>query len=361
MGLGLFDAQDRLRYANAFFTEALSTTLDPAPTWEEMMRRCHRDKVGLIIDAPDIDAWLARVRQTFRKNKHRTFDSDMVDGRWLRVCESAAPDGWLLITVTDITSLKANETALQQARDEAVRLAQNDTAQAIARQVELNGLKSNFVAMTSHEFRTPLASILSSTELLKYYGDRLPEQDKSDLADSIIASVKRMTQMLDKILRIGQSGAGMLHFHPAPMNVRDLCDQMLEDLDRQYPHSAARTVVDIASDAQTGMFDEKLLRHVLENLLSNALKYSPQGSEVRVAVVRDGPCTVFRISDVGIGIPPTALAHLFEPFHRATNVGDIEGTGLGLTIVKSSVELHRGTITVDSTEGQGSCFTVRIP
>ena len=161
MGVGLFDPEDHLRWANAFFLEALAATLAPGTTWESIMRRCHRDRVGVLIDTPDIEDWLSRVRATYRKSPVRSFESDYVDGRWLRVSESLADDGWMLITTTDITSLKANEVALQRARDEAVLAAKNDIEKAMLRQAELHQLKSDFVTMTSHEFRTPLASILS--------------------------------------------------------------------------------------------------------------------------------------------------------------------------------------------------------
>ncbi|APW41468.1 histidine kinase dimerization/phospho-acceptor domain-containing protein [Rhodoferax saidenbachensis] len=202
MGVGLFDPEDHLRWANAFFLEALATTVAPDTTWESMMRRCHRDRVGVLIDTPDIEAWLTRVRATYRKSPLRSFESDYVDGRWLRVCETLGDDGWMLITTTDITSLKTNETALQRARDEAVLLAKNDIEKAMLQQAELHQLKSDFVTMTSHEFRTPLANILSSTELLKHYGDRLPDAKKAELTNTIEVGVARMTELLSQLLRM---------------------------------------------------------------------------------------------------------------------------------------------------------------
>jgi signal transduction histidine kinase len=214
--------------------------------------------------------------------------------------------------------------------------------------------------MTSHEFRTPLATILSSTELLKYYGDRFPAEERADLTRSIESSVERMTQMLDKILRIGKSEAGMLEFNPEPLNLHTLCHSMLREIKNQYPHSQCELVADLSPDASSGLFDEKLLRHVFQNLLSNALKYSPAGGEVRLNLYRSGEATVFEVSDQGIGIPEESIANLFEPFYRARNVGDIHGTGLGLVIVKSSVELHGGQIRVESRIRQGSRFIVTL-
>ncbi len=365
MGVGLFDAEDRLRYANAFFLDAFATTLDPAPTWEQMMRRCQRDRVGLLIDTPDMDAWVARVRQHYRQVAVRSFESDFVDGRWMRVRETVDEAGWVFATMADITSLKTSEAALQQARDKAVLAARQDIEQALARQRELVALKTNFVAMSSHEFRTPLATILSSTELLRDYGERLPAPEKEELTRSIEAGVRRMAQMLDRVLRIGQLDAGLLEFSPQPLQLRALCGSLLAGVRTQHPDSPCTLVADFAmAPEQTALVDEKLLRHIFENLLSNAIKYSPQGGEVRFKVYReagdDSAHWVFQVMDQGIGIPADALKDLFEPFRRAGNVGQISGTGLGLAIVKSSVELHQGSIAVDSVLGQGSCFTVRI-
>jgi len=114
-------------------------------------------------------------------------------------------------------------------------------------------------------------------------------------------------------------------------------------------------------DLEAGLYDEKLLRHILVNLLTNALKYSPGGGEVRFEVRREEDDTVFRVRDHGIGIPPEEVGGLFESFHRASNVGDIPGTGLGLAIVKNAVDMHGGTIAVDSRPGEGTTFTVRVP
>ena len=125
--------------------------------------------------------------------------------------------------------------------------------------------------------------------------------------------------------------------------------------------AASEVVCDVGPGVGTGLYDEKLLRHIFGNLLSNAIKYSPQGGRVVFEVRREEGATVFRVADQGIGIPPDEIGHLFESFHRASNVGTIQGTGLGLAIVKNAVEMHRGTIAVESRLGAGTTFTVRIP
>ncbi len=255
------------------------------------------------------------------------------------------PDSGVIWTFLDITERKQAE---QEIRD------------ALDRQKELNELRSRFVAMTSHEFRTPLATILSSAELLKYYGDRLPEQEKMEVLQSIESSVQRMTRMLDRVLLIGKVEAHMLEFAPARVDLVSLCQGLVEEAHTQLPDSPCTVRTDIADSVGWGFYDEKLLGHIFGNLLSNAIKYSPNGGEVGFKIYRQANDTVFEVSDQGIGIPSDEIAHLFESFHRSSNVGNIQGTGLGLAIVKNSVDLHGGSISVRSEIGRGTCFRVTL-
>jgi|UniRef100_UPI0035B33F61 diguanylate cyclase (GGDEF)-like protein len=125
-GIGLFDPGDRLRYANRYFRQAYDLAADSTPTWEEMMRHCHRERVGLLIESEDIESWMARVRLKRRQSPKRCFESDLADGRWMRVTETLHPDGWLLAITADVTALKVNESTLREARDEALRLSVTD-------------------------------------------------------------------------------------------------------------------------------------------------------------------------------------------------------------------------------------------
>ncbi len=239
------------------------------------------------------------------------------------------------------------------------RRAKEEILRALEKEKELNELKSRFVAMTSHEFRTPLATILSSAELLEQYGARLPAEEKQDLYHSVRAAVERMTKMLDNVLIIGKAEAEMLEFNPAPSDLAAFCGSLAEEMRRaagrghtlDYSYEGARGAVKA---------DEKLLRHVLVNLISNAFKYSPEGGPVNFRVrVADGAAS-FEVADRGIGIPPEDQPRLFETFHRARNVGNISGTGLGLAIVKKSLDLHGGSIRFDSAPGRGTRFQVTI-
>lgn len=169
-GIGLFDPEDRLRYANRYFREAYALAADSAPTWEEMMRRCHRERVGLLIDTEDIDAWLARVRQKRRQSPRRSFESDLADGRWMRVNETLHPGGWLLALTTDVTALKVNESTLREARDEALRLSITDALTGLHnRRHVFERLDELF--LSARQLRYPLAVAVIDLDYFKEVND----------------------------------------------------------------------------------------------------------------------------------------------------------------------------------------------
>lgn len=269
---------------------------------------------------------------------------------WVQMAGSCVqphdPDSGVIWAFLDITERKKSE---------------EDTREALEQQKALNELRTRFVAMTSHEFRTPLSGILSAEELLRHYGSRLPESEKLEILDSIAAGVKRMTGMLDRVLLLGKADAQMLEFEPHPLDLHRLCHQLVEEARTQQPDSLCELQLDYSAGAGEGLYDEKLLRHIFSNLLSNAVKYSPLGGLVRFTVSIDQDMTVMEVADEGIGIPEDELPHLFESFHRASNVGTIQGTGLGLAIVRNAVDIHGGTIDVHSSAGSGTTFIVRLP
>jgi PAS domain S-box-containing protein len=238
--------------------------------------------------------------------------------------------------------------------------AEEEIRGALEKERELNELKSRFVSMTSHEFRTPLATILSSAELLEQYSDRLPPGEKAELHRSIRAAVERMTKMLDNVLTIGKAEANMLQFSPAPTDLEAFCARLADEMRLT---AGERHTLEFSYEGDRGLVraDEKLLRHALTNLLANAFKYSPEGGNVEFRVRVAGGEAGFEVRDQGIGIPPEDQARLFETFHRARNVGTIAGTGLGLAIVKKSLDLHGGSVSVESAPGEGTVFRVRIP
>ena len=228
------------------------------------------------------------------------------------------------------------------------------------KQRELSDLKSRFVSMTSHEFRTPLSVIMSSSEMLEAYADKWSIEKKAEHFLRIRTAALGMTEMLDAILMIGRSDSGVLAFNPKPLLIEAFCVDVVEAVSHASKQPN-RVQYHGPENSLPVPADESLLRHVLQNLLSNALKYSPNGREVRFDVTRENGWLVFDVRDHGIGISAEDQVHLFETFHRGSNVGSIAGTGLGLAIVKRAVELHGGTLTLHSELGVGSRFTVRIP
>jgi signal transduction histidine kinase len=177
----------------------------------------------------------------------------------------------------------------------------------------------------------------------------------------IRSAIKDMAHLLDEVILIGQAESGKLQCQPTPLNLELFCRQLVEEL--QLAIGEKRLTLAFASLGQlrNSLWDESLLRHILGNLLVNAIKYSPDGGTVKFELIGQEQDIIFRIQDGGIGIPPEDQERLFQPFTRASNVGAIPGTGLGLAIVRRCVEAHRGQIAVTSEVGVGTTFTVTLP
>jgi len=236
----------------------------------------------------------------------------------------------------------------------------------LAKERELNELKSRFISMASHEFRTPLTTILVSSELMRQYYSRLSEEKREKYHHRIHSAIQRMTRLIDDVLIIGQAESGRLTCNPVPIDLPQYCRNLVEELQisEEYQGRIVLRLPEPVGDNRSNRvvyLDERLLRQILTNLLSNAVKYSPAGSPVLFQLTLRATRAIFQVQDQGIGIPPEDLTHLFESFHRAKNVGNIQGTGLGLAIVKKAVDLHNGEISVNSALGEGTRFTVSLP
>jgi signal transduction histidine kinase len=201
---------------------------------------------------------------------------------------------------------------------------------------------------------------LGSAQLLERHGYKWTEEKKLQHLHKIQASVRNMVQLLDDVLIIGKAEAGKVEFHPAPLDLEQFCRGLIEEMQLQAGAKHTLTFTSRGQCADARM-DEKLLRQILANLLSNAIKYSPQGGAVQLELDCQADQALFRVQDQGIGIPPEEQRRLFDTFHRAGNVGNIPGTGLGMSIVKKSVDLHGGTISFTSQVGVGTTFIVTIP
>ncbi len=244
--------------------------------------------------------------------------------------------------------------------------AEEEIRKNLEKEKELSDLKSRFISMTSHEFRTPLAVIASSAGILKSFSHKLNEQQKQKHLQCIQTYVHHTTQLLDDILLINKAEAGKLAFEPTSVDLVSFCCTLVEELQLSAPNhtlvfSPQYLRSSLEGDNFAARMDKKLLRQILSNLLSNAVKYSPDGSKVQFNLLVQDEIAVFLIKDEGIGISSEDQQNLFESFYRASNVGNTPGTGLGLTIVKKCVELHGGGITVASEVGAGTTFSVELP
>jgi len=251
----------------------------------------------------------------------------------------------VICNARDITQRKQIESGLRQ---------------MVEKERELGELRSRFVSMASHDFRTPLAVILSSASMLKLYNDKMAAEARLKHLDRIQIGVKQMTDLLDDVLTFAQGEEGRLDFAPLPVDLESLCRQLLEET-QIASGETHEFVFSSAGSCADALVDKKLLRQIVTNLLSNAAKYSPDGSQVQFDLTCEGGRAVLRVQDHGLGIPEQDQARLFEPFHRAGNVTAVRGTGLGLAIVKKAVDLHGGSITFESQVGVGTTFTVVIP
>lgn len=238
--------------------------------------------------------------------------------------------------------------------------AEEELRRTLEKEKELSELKSRFISMVSHEYRTPLAIILMNTSTLQKYWERLDEVQRAKRFVTIEEQIKHMTALLDDVLTIARYDAGRMSFEPMPTDVPLFCQTILDDIQSQSDHTHLLEFT-CATDCPAMQIDHKLMRQIFTNLVSNAMKYSEHESVVHISLECHNDELTLKVRDEGIGIPESDQVHLFEPFHRATNVGTINGTGLGLSIVKRAVERHGGRISFDTALGAGTTFMVVLP
>ncbi|HEY9694920.1 MAG TPA: PAS domain S-box protein [Oculatellaceae cyanobacterium] len=238
--------------------------------------------------------------------------------------------------------------------------AEIEIRNALLKEKELNQLKSRFISMASHDFRTPLSAIMISSDLLKAYSHKLTDEKKLNHLNQIQTSVRRMTLLLDDILWMGKATSGKIDFKPQKVNLEELCQEVLAEI-TIADGNKHQFIYKFQAESSLVEMDRKLIQQMLSNLLSNAVKYSPQEGDIRINITCKDGTAIFQVADQGIGIPSSDQARLFNGFQRASNVGNISGTGLGLAIVKNVVDLHQGNIEIDSQEGVGTTITVYLP
>lgn len=309
------------------------------------------------------------------------------------------PDGVLLEVVVihhDITELKEAEETMRRLNEileervaiRTVELSASEENLRVALDAErqINLLKTSFVGMVSHEFRTPLGIISTATQLLSRYDGKLTPVQRSQYTGSIMGAVKRMTGMMEHILLLARIDSGNVSLSLSPIDLTTWLPKTLAEIKSSCPsqdicpnHSRAdfrpletreetcpiehEIVMEIdPSDAlRHALLDESLLHHIVGNLFSNACKYSPPGSPINVTLRHQDSHLVFGIRNQGPGIPEEEQTHLFEGFYRGSNVGNLPGTGLGLAITQRCVELLGGGIGLQSSHSNGTSFNVTIP
>lgn len=232
---------------------------------------------------------------------------------------------------------------------------------ALDREHELGKLRSRFITVASHEFRTPLAVMMTASDLVKNYGQRMTEERRDKHLDQIQQEIKKLTRLLQDVLTVNQGVEGSAQdYYPKRFELAQFCRVILDEARAEDKDGHQFRL--LAPEAGLWvMMDQKLVQDILTNLLSNAVKYSPGGSTITLEINSSDTQVVINVQDDGIGIPEDDQKHLYEAFHRASNVREIGGTGLGLTIVKQAAERHGGSISVRSRLGLGSTFTVTIP
>ena len=344
-GVAVFATDGRLKLFNLAF--AAIWKLSP----DALTQRPHiEDFIALArVLYDDARTWtrLSRAVTSF-SHQRESLEGQMVrpDSSVIDFATAPLPDGGTLITFADVTKVKRYERALVE-RNEALEAADR--------------LKSHFVSHVNYELRTPLTNIIGFSELLAspHFGQLNPKQ--REYVDDIRVSSQTLLAIIDDILDLATIDAGALDIKLTAVDVKSVVDAAIQGV--AEPAHRARLTLDvaIADDAKQFVADEPRVRQVLYNLLSNAVGFSKPGGTVYVAVWREGGRMVFVVQDEGVGIPKDQQARVFERFESRSHGSKHRGTGVGLSIAKSLVELHGGDIALQSEPGVGTRVTVRFP
>ena len=251
----------------------------------------------------------------------------------------------VVVFARDITERKKLEAAM---------------ASTLKKQRQVSDMKSRFITVTSHEFRTPMAAAMASADLLHHHHDRLAPAKREELFTRINISLHRMTEMLDDVLLLNRIDADRLKVRLAPVELRNFAQVVIDEI-RLADHDAHSFELHATGDATHFVTDADLLYHIISNLLSNAARYSPPGTAITTRLTAEDGRVLITVADHGIGVPEADRERIFESFERGSNVGTIKGTGLGLDIVKRMTRMLNGTVKLESPADGGSHFIVELP
>jgi PAS domain S-box-containing protein len=238
--------------------------------------------------------------------------------------------------------------------------AEKELRRMLETEKEVGDLKTRFISLVSHEFRTPMTIIRSAAQMIEKFKDKLSDNEKTEKIKRILVTVDTMADILENVLFIGKTDSGTINLNPREVDLSSYCSNIINDLklgldtDRQFN-------ITLPSGFSSLYVDSKLIRHILFNLISNAIKYSPENSPIDFTLeVTDAKC-VLTVTDYGIGIPSDEQEKIFELFYRARNSGSIPGTGLGMSVIIRSIKLHGGKLELSSRENAGTTFIVSLP
>jgi PAS domain S-box-containing protein len=331
------------------------------PNWEEWQQLVHpddRERVKVVLEN-HLAGLTSQYEVEYRRlHKDGTWRWFLSRGDTLR--DSNGQPCRMAGSETDITERKQLEAYLRQ---------------SLENEKEINYLKSRFLTMVSHEFRTPLATILSSADLLEFYIEQFQKENALNHVERLQSAAEYMTQMLNDVLLMEDAKTGNLNFNPVWLDLCEFSQQFVKNL--KFSINRTKVIaenkkhqIDVLIHLNNnleethihGLFDKDLMKQILNHLLWNAIKYSPQGGAVILEIdATDDAEIILQVKDRGIGIPTAEQTQIFEMFYRGNNIENIPGSGLGLSIVKSCVYLHGGDMSVQSTVGVGSTFTVKLP
>jgi PAS domain S-box-containing protein len=349
-----FDTAAKILFANAQVLQGLERSLNLQE--EAILGKTYRE-LGF---PPEVcDFWEQQIRAVYESGEpyetEYLYESEhgQVVASWRLIPERDEND-----KIRSILSLSRDIS--EQKRLEAESRKAEVLEAELKKEKEVVALKERFISTVSHEFRTPLSVIKTSSDLLSRYFDRLSTDRRHALIQQIDQEITHMSNLIDDTLDLTRTQVGKVEFNPAPLNLESFCRAIFEQIKFTSDTTHQFEFISRAPDKPV-MLDGRLLQHILTNLLSNAIKYAPSDTRICFELDHSADEVIFRIADEGIGIPEKDQQQLFEPFHRAENVGNIKGTGLGLAIVKRYIELHGGRIELESREGQGSVFSVFLP
>ena len=261
--------------------------------------------------------------------------------------------------VSDITVRNTSEKELLQLNNELEQKVEERTrslSAALEREKDLNELKSRFVSMASHEFRTPLSTILSSAYLVAQYATTEDQPKRDKHIQRIVSSVNMLTDILNDLLSVGRIEEGRMRVRPEMIPLKSWMNAIVSELETVL--KTGQKISYVHKGGTEMSIDPSMLKHIIQNLVSNAIKFSPDGATIDLQTIRNEDSLELSVTDAGIGIPEKDQQHIFERFFRGTNANHIQGTGLGLHIVVKYAELMGGTVTDKSVPGQGTNFTV---